>query len=87
MGALEGELRLKGPQCFLGYVEAPRWTPMHSTRTGGSAPAIVGLIDDHGNIRVTGRIKDAIIRNAENISALEVETVSRLPTPMSPTSR
>lgn len=32
-------------------------------------------IDDDGNVVVTGRIKDAIIRNAENISALEVEGV------------
>lgn len=29
--------------------------------------------DEHGNIRVTGRLKDIVIRNAENISALEVE--------------
>ncbi len=28
-----------------------------------------------GNVVVTGRIKDAIIRNAENISALEIEGV------------
>jgi non-ribosomal peptide synthetase component E (peptide arylation enzyme) len=33
------------------------------------------MIDADGNIRVTGRIKDAIIRNAENVSALEVENV------------
>ena len=35
----------------------------------------LGLIDADGNVRVTGRIKDAIIRNAENISALEIENV------------
>ena len=29
----------------------------------------------NGNVVVTGRIKDAIIRNAENISALEIEGV------------
>ena|SRR5271166_4382666 len=33
----------------------------------------LGLIDENGNVRVTGRIKDAIVRNAENVSALEVE--------------
>jgi non-ribosomal peptide synthetase component E (peptide arylation enzyme) len=31
------------------------------------------MVDADGNVRVTGRIKDAIIRNAENVSALEVE--------------
>ena len=33
------------------------------------------MLDEDGNVRVTGRIKDAIIRNAENVSALEVENV------------
>ncbi|WP_319435671.1 class I adenylate-forming enzyme family protein [Mycobacterium sp. RTGN5] len=68
----EGELRLKGPQCFLGYVDAAldadAFDPQGWFRTGD-----VGLLDSDGNVRVTGRIKDAIIRNAENISALEVE--------------
>lgn len=68
----EGELRLKGPQCFLGYVDATLDADAFDAdgwlRTGD-----LGLIDAHGNVRVTGRIKDAIIRNAENISALEIE--------------
>jgi cyclohexanecarboxylate-CoA ligase len=68
----EGELRLKGPQCFLGYadptLDADAFDADGWLRTGD-----VGLIDAHGNVRVTGRIKDAIIRNAENVSALEVE--------------
>lgn len=68
----EGELRLKGPQCFLGYVDATLDADAFDSggwlRTGD-----VGLIDADGNVRVTGRIKDAIIRNAENISALEIE--------------
>ncbi|BBZ52010.1 AMP-binding protein [Mycobacterium heidelbergense] len=68
----EGELRLKGPQCFLGYADATLDTDAFDTdgwlRTGD-----LGLIDADGNVRVTGRIKDAIIRNAENVSALEVE--------------
>jgi acyl-CoA synthetase (AMP-forming)/AMP-acid ligase II len=35
----------------------------------------LGLVGAGGNVRVTGRIKDAIIRNAENVSALEIENV------------
>src|SRR5271163_258839 len=70
----EGELRLKGPQCFLGYVDgtldAAAFDEDGWLRTGD-----LGLIDADGNVRVTGRIKDAIIRNAENVSALEVENV------------
>jgi cyclohexanecarboxylate-CoA ligase len=70
----EGELRLKGPQCFLGYADAALDADAFDNdgwlRTGD-----FGLIDANGNVRVTGRIKDAIIRNAENVSALEVENI------------
>ena len=70
----EGELRLKGPQCFLGYVDssldADAFDDDGWFRTGDR-----GRIDDDGNVTITGRIKDAIIRNAENISALEIEDV------------
>ena len=70
----EGELRLKGPQCFLGYADAALDADAFDDdgwlRTGD-----LGLIDANGNVRVTGRIKDAIIRNAENVSALEIENV------------
>ncbi|UMB71475.1 class I adenylate-forming enzyme family protein [Mycobacterium paraterrae] len=69
-----GELRLKGPQCFLGYVDAALDAGAFDAdgwfRTGD-----LGHVDDDGNVVVTGRIKDAIIRNAENISALEIEGV------------
>ncbi|OBA59903.1 cyclohexanecarboxylate-CoA ligase [Mycobacterium sp. 1100029.7] len=70
----EGELRLKGPQCFLGYADAALDADAFDAdgwlRTGD-----LGLIDADGNVRVTGRIKDAIIRNAENVSAQEIENV------------
>ncbi|MGE2816132.1 class I adenylate-forming enzyme family protein [Mycobacterium heidelbergense] len=70
----EGELRLKGPQCFQGYADATLDADAFDgegwLRTGD-----LGLIDANGNVRVTGRIKDAIIRNAENVSAAEIENV------------
>ncbi|BBX03742.1 cyclohexanecarboxylate-CoA ligase [Mycolicibacterium moriokaense] len=70
----EGELRLKGPQCFLGYVDeslnADAFDAEGWFRSGDR-----GRIDADGNVAITGRIKDAIIRNAENISALEIEGV------------
>jgi acyl-CoA synthetase (AMP-forming)/AMP-acid ligase II len=34
-----------------------------------------GVIDEHGYMRVTGRIKDLIIRGGENIHPLEIENV------------
>src|SRR6478735_5773011 len=70
----DGELLLKGPQCFLGYVDealnADAFDADGWFRSGDR-----GRIDADGNVILTGRIKDAIIRNAENISALEIEGI------------
>jgi acyl-CoA synthetase (AMP-forming)/AMP-acid ligase II len=73
----EGELQVRGPQQCLGYVDASldadafvdaddggrRWL-----RTGD-----LGVLDPNGYLRITGRLKDIIIRKGENISAKEVE--------------
>lgn len=68
----EGELRMKGPQCFQGYIDSSLDADAFDAdgwfRTGD-----LGLVDEDGNVRITGRLKDLIIRNAENISALEIE--------------
>jgi acyl-CoA synthetase (AMP-forming)/AMP-acid ligase II len=68
----EGELRLQGPQCFQGYVDAALDADAFD-RDGWFRTGDMGLVDDDGNVRITGRLKDLIIRNAENISALEIE--------------
>ncbi len=68
----EGELRLKGPQCFLGYADATLDADAFD-EDGWLRTGDLGLVDANGNVRVTGRIKDAIVRNAENVSALEIE--------------
>lgn len=71
---VDGELRLRGPQCFLGYVDssldADAFDAEGWLRTGD-----LGSIDGDGRVHISGRLKDVIIRNAENISALEVEEV------------
>ena len=73
---VEGELVLHGPQQFLGYLspelEANAYVDGDWFRTGD-----LGIVCSDGNIRITGRLKDVIIRNAENISALEVEGAVR----------
>ena len=70
---VDGEIRLKGPQCFLGYIEGSLDTAAFDDdgwfRTGD-----LGEVRN-GYIYITGRVKDIIIRNAENISAIEVEDV------------
>jgi len=71
---VDGELRLKGPQCFLGYAD-PTLDADAFDDEGWMRSGDLGEIDGDGRVRVTGRVKEIIIRNAENISALEVEGV------------
>lgn len=70
----EGELRLRGPQLMQGYVDASldeaAFDEAGRLRTGD-----LGVVEPTGHVRITGRLKDVIIRNGENISALEVEQV------------
>jgi acyl-CoA synthetase (AMP-forming)/AMP-acid ligase II len=68
----EGELRLKGPQCFAGYVD-PALDAAAFDADGWFRTGDLGMLDADGRVRVTGRLKEIVIRNAENISALEVE--------------
>jgi acyl-CoA synthetase (AMP-forming)/AMP-acid ligase II len=68
----EGELRMKGPQCFQGYIDSSLDADAFDD-AGWFRSGDLGLVDGDGNIRITGRLKDLIIRNAENISALEIE--------------
>jgi acyl-CoA synthetase (AMP-forming)/AMP-acid ligase II len=71
---INDELRLKGGQCFLGYVD-PAGDVGAFDDEGWFCTGDLGEIDRDGNVRVTGRLKDIIIRNAENISALELEDI------------
>ena len=68
----DGELRLKGPQCFLGYVDASLDADAFDD-AGWFRTGDLGTVDADGRIRIGGRSKDVIVRNAENVSALEVE--------------
>ncbi|MFC5746327.1 class I adenylate-forming enzyme family protein [Actinomadura rugatobispora] len=69
---VDGELRLKGPQCFLGYVDASLDAEAFD-EDGWFRTGDLGEVHGDGRISITGRLKDVIIRNAENISALDVE--------------
>jgi len=71
---VDGELRLKGPQCFLGYTD-PAQNAGAFDDEGWFRTGDLGEVDSRGDIRITGRLKDIIIRNAENISALEISDI------------
>jgi len=69
-----GEILLRGPQLFAGYVD-PSADRFAFDEQGFLRTGDLGSIEPDGQLRVTGRLKDVIIRNAENISAVEVEGV------------
>src|SRR5438874_213756 len=68
----EGEIRAKAPQLMRGYLDMALDKDAFDDdgyfRTGD-----LGKLDADGNVAITGRLKDIIIRKGENISAKEVE--------------
>jgi acyl-CoA synthetase (AMP-forming)/AMP-acid ligase II len=70
----EGEVRLRGPVVCIGYtdpaVNAEAFDSEGWFRTGD-----LGVLRPDGHLRLTGRLKDVIIRKGENISARELEDV------------
>jgi len=68
----EGEIRAKGPQMFRGYVD-PTLDADAFDSEGWFRTGDLGIIGDDDHVRITGRLKDTIIRKGESISAKEVE--------------
>jgi non-ribosomal peptide synthetase component E (peptide arylation enzyme) len=69
----EGEICHGGPGLMLGYWRDPERTAEAIEPSGVSHSGDLGRVDPDGYLRVTGRIKDLIIRGGTNISAREVE--------------
>ncbi len=70
----EGELVMRGPQLFLGYLNAPDGLNEEAFLSGGwFRTGDVARIGDDGFIKITGRSKELIIRGGENISPAEIE--------------
>jgi acyl-CoA synthetase (AMP-forming)/AMP-acid ligase II len=71
----EGDLCYKGPGHMLEYYRQPDLTTELFTDDGFSRSGDLGTVNEAGYLRVTGRIKDIIIRGGLNISATEVENL------------
>ena len=69
----DGEICHGGPGLMLGYWRDPELTAQSVDAAGVSRSGDLGRVDEAGYLRVTGRIKDMIIRGGVNISAAEVE--------------
>jgi acyl-CoA synthetase (AMP-forming)/AMP-acid ligase II len=69
----EGELRIRGPQLLTAYTD-PERNREQLDRDGWFYPGDIGMVDDEGWVRMSGRIKDIINRGGEKFSALDIES-------------
>ncbi|MEU7134884.1 SDR family NAD(P)-dependent oxidoreductase [Streptomyces sp. NPDC046261] len=70
----EGEIRVRGPNLMIGYHNRPDDTG-RAFGDGWYRTGDLGRRVGHGRLRVTGRVKELIIRGGENINPVEVEHV------------
>ena len=70
-----GEICHRGPTNFLGYYKDPELTVQAVDEKGWFHSGDLGTMDEEGNIRLKGRIKDMIIRGGENLYPTEIEGV------------
>jgi len=68
-----GELMIKGPGIFTGYYKAPEENAKVFNEEGFFRTGDLAVIDEEGNVTLTGRIKEMINRGGESISATEIE--------------
>jgi len=68
----EGEVQGRGPECFVGYLDA-RLNADAFTHDGWFRTGDLGVLDAAGYLRITGRLKEIVIRKGEKISVKEVE--------------
>ncbi len=72
--AEDGEVQLRGPQAFVGYLKDPEQTAASFTADGWVRSGDLGLIEEDGYLRLIGRKKDLIITaGGKNISPGPIE--------------
>ena len=68
-----GEIRLRSPFMTTGYFENPQACASLFDDDGYLRTGDLGVLDEAGYLRVTGRLKEMIIRGGENIYPREIE--------------
>ncbi len=75
-----GELCIKGPNVMVGYYNQPEETKAAFTADGFMRTGDIGIMDEHGYIRIVDRKKDMIIVSGFNVFPNELEnTISLCP--------
>jgi fatty-acyl-CoA synthase len=70
---VQGEMCCRGYNIMKGYYKMPEATAQIIDKNGFLHSGDLGIMDANGNFRITGRIKDMIIRGGENIYPREIE--------------
>ena len=68
-----GEIRLRSPFMTTGYFDNPDATASVFDAAGYLRTGDLGTLDERGYLRITGRLKEMIIRGGENIYPREIE--------------
>jgi HIP---CoA ligase len=70
-----GEVLLRGPNVMLGYLDDPAATAATIDTDGWLHTGDIGALDEHGNLRITDRLKDMYICGGFNVYPAEIEQV------------
>ena len=68
-----GEICTRGYHLMRGYYKMPEATRQAIDSDGWLHTGDIGTMDEHGYFKITGRLKDMIIRGGENIYPREIE--------------
>ena len=71
----EGELQMRGPSLFAGYLDNPQATRDAFAEDGWFRTGDLAVIDAGGNVRLTGRVKEIINRGGVKFNPLDVEAL------------
>ncbi len=71
-----GHIAGKGAALMLGYFDNQTATEASFNRDGWFLSGDLGIMDDSGNVKIEGRLKDLIIRGGHNIYPAEIEALA-----------